>query len=139
MRSSKAFDSTALNQANFMAHRHSQLDAFNPVLWERPELSEHMTRAFTNNRISAAVTAALRGNNYQALWFLGQGLHAIADSTSPEHRKDGQRTRWPGMNTFRHGERGEGVDELTPELLDESKVLLRNYYNKFCCGLQQCA
>lgn len=78
------------------------------------------------------MTAALRGNNGLALWFLGQGMHALADSTSPVHRANGNRTGWPAF--AKHGNWGEGIDELTPELLDESRTLLRGYYNKFAAA-----
>jgi len=130
--SSKAFDYNPINQLPGRAYTHAQIDGFSLREKAVPWLAEYKTSLFVEGSLNAAVAAALSGDYAKAYWNLGQGMHAIMDSTSPVHRKDGSPTPWPnGAQTFEHGEGGEGLGELTQELLDENRALLQAYYQQF--------
>jgi len=56
-----------------------------------------------------------------AYFHLGRALHPVMDSTSPLHRGF---QYWPGPGATQHGERGEGVKDITPELEEETLGLM---------------
>ena len=80
------------------------------------------------------------GNTYAAYYSLGQALHPVMDSTSPEHRLwqvwHSPRRQVTGGQWVGHGNAhgsNEGMDSLTIDLLNETMALIqRTMYSDDC-------
>jgi len=103
---------------------------------------------FFNRTMAAARSAADQGNRRGALMLLGQAIHPMMDSSSPEHtNSDGTPKVWRGsvfgigssigLGSFIDGQRHspsesvgrERLRNLTPEIYRSQDLLLNNAYD----------
>lgn len=85
--------------------------AMTPIWGDKKKAKEEMCNHAKNhmNQFKQYLNNDAQGLAY---FHLGMALHPVMDSTSPLHQG---MQRWPS-NIVHHGERGEGLDEITPEL-----------------------
>jgi RHS repeat-associated protein len=93
--------------------------AMTPIWGDKKKASEEMCNHVKNhmNQFKHYLNNDAQGLAY---FHLGMALHPVMDSTSPLH--EGMQ-RWPS-NILHHGSRGEGLEEIIPELETRTLNLL---------------
>lgn len=94
---------------------------------------------FVGETLVSAQAAADAGNRTQALTLLGEAIHPVMDSSSPQHTNaDGSPKEWKGViGSLMKGQRhsptdslgGETTKQLTPEIKQSQSDRLNGAYD----------
>lgn len=99
---------------------------------ESPSIAQNRYEQFLKNQMNLAIKLEKKGQHNQAIYALGLGMHAIADSASPSHSGN---QPWDGTDGTCN--KIKGIVHVSKELYpnraqtDDSSLGLQNYYNEF--------
>jgi RHS repeat-associated protein len=77
-------DASAFQDDSFGGASESYMHAMRPP-WQTVETATNLYKKFLCDQLSRAQRARQLGRNYESLFSLGRGMHALMDSTSPSH------------------------------------------------------